>query len=498
MADAPPPLPGSGPPPLPGAAPPSFSFADVPLPDDKPVAKAPPTGRLFPCLNCGAKVEFDPSSRSLKCPYCGHTQTVAGPEDSEEEVVERDFEEYLEKQEENAAPAEGMESQVRCTGCGAMVIVDEKIVTDDCPFCGTHIENQPESVAGMIPPESLVPFELDLRAARTAFDKWLHSLWFAPTALKKLALLGQLNGIYVPYWTYDAMTYTRYRGQRGDNYTVSETYTDRDSSGNSVTRTRNVTKIRWYSVRGEVERFFDDVLICGSKSLPKKLVLGMEPWNTQELEPYKSDFLSGFRTERYVIGLSEGFTFAKQRMEPKILDEIHADIGGDHQRVEWKSTQYLGVTFKHCLLPVWVAHYRFHDKLFHILVNGRTGKVSGERPYSWAKILSLVFVVLLVLGLVFYFASRAKGNTSTPKPPRRAGNSHVEARAGNAGTPWQPASILDPTTAETGLEPETPARAHGSRFDSMVSQDLVHRNPFQTPSPSLALRAQCRPDPAVF
>ena len=418
--DAPPPLPGSAPPPLPGGPPPLPQ--DAPLEHiEKPptVAKAAPTGRLFPCVNCGAKVQFDPTSRSLKCPYCGHTQVVAAPEEGQEEVVERDFEEYLAKQEETAPPAEGLESQVRCTGCGAMVIVDEKVVTDDCPFCGTHIENQPESVAGMIPPESLLPFALDLRAARSAFDKWLHSLWFAPTALKKLALLGQLNGVYVPYWTYDAMTFTRYRGQRGEDYTVQETYTERDSNGNNVTRTRSVTRTRWYTVSGEVEHFFDDVLICGSKSLPVKLVLGMEPWNTHELEPYQRDFLSGFRTERYVVGLSEGFGFAKQRMEPTIINNIRADIGGDHQRVDWKNTQYMGVTFKHCLLPVWVAHYRFQEKLYHILVNGRTGKVSGERPYSWAKILSLVFVVLLVLGAILFFAS----SKSSGKPPRR----HAEA-----------------------------------------------------------------------
>lgn len=397
MPDAPPPLPGDVPPP-------------VPVEKAPAVSKAPPTGRLFPCLNCGAKVEFDPASRSLKCPYCGHAQTVAGAED-DAEVVERDFEEFLEKQEENSAPTEGLQSQVRCTGCGAVVMVDEKVVTDQCPFCGTHIENQPEAVAGMIPPESLIPFEVDLRNARTSFEKWLHSLWFAPNALKKLANLGQLSGVYVPFWTYDAMTFTRYRGQRGDDYTVEETYTERDANGNNVTKTRRVTRTSWSYVSGSVDHFFDDVLICGSRSVPEKLVVGMEPWNTQELEPYKSEFLSGFKTERYVVGLREGFEFAKKRMEPTLDNLIRRDIGGDHQRIDSKMTQYMGVTFKHCLLPVWVAHYRFQEKLFHILINGRTGKVSGERPFSWAKIAGVTLAVLLAVGLLIYVLSGSKGKT---------------------------------------------------------------------------------------
>ena len=67
----------------------------------------------------------------------------------------------------------------------------------------------------MIAPESVLPFQVDLRAARNAFTTWLGSLWFAPSELKKVANLGQLAGVYLPYWTYDTMTYTFYEGQRG-------------------------------------------------------------------------------------------------------------------------------------------------------------------------------------------------------------------------------------------------------------------------------------------
>ena len=62
-----------------------------------------------------------------------------------------------------------------------MVLLEDKVATDECPFCGTHLENKPEAVEGMLPPESLIPFRLDLRDARESFTKWLHSLWFAPT-----------------------------------------------------------------------------------------------------------------------------------------------------------------------------------------------------------------------------------------------------------------------------------------------------------------------------
>jgi hypothetical protein len=54
------------------------------------------------------------------------------------------------------------------------------------------------------------------------------------------------------------------------------------------------------------------------------------------------------------------------------------------------------VTFKHVLLPVWMAAYKFQDRSFRFVVNGQTGKVQGERPWSKWKI---AFAILLALVL---------------------------------------------------------------------------------------------------
>src|SRR5262249_26222497 len=138
MSDIPPPLP---------------TPTEPPVEKEPSLTKAPPAGKLFPCAQCGAKVEFDPRTRSLKCPYCGHETRIAGP-GRDEEVVERDFDEYLRKVESGKGEViAGRSSQVRCTGCGAMVLLEDKVVTEKCPFCGTHLENKPESAEGMIPPE---------------------------------------------------------------------------------------------------------------------------------------------------------------------------------------------------------------------------------------------------------------------------------------------------------------------------------------------------------
>lgn len=135
-------------------------------------------------------------------------------------------------------------------------------------------------------------------------------------------------------------------------------------------------------------------------SLPQALVAKLEPWDLEELVPYADDYLSGFRSESYRVGLAEGFEVAKTVMDEGIRQSICRDIGGDHQRIHNVHTLYSNITFKHLLLPVWVSAYRFHDKIYRFVVNARTGEVQGERPWSFVKIALAVLAVLAVAGTI--------------------------------------------------------------------------------------------------
>jgi DNA-directed RNA polymerase subunit RPC12/RpoP len=383
------------------------------MPDDIPIAtpipeatvikpptvtKAVPTGRQFPCLQCAARLDFDPSIRGMKCPYCGYEKSI--DKKVEAEILEHDYLDYLSREEGKGSAIPGRSSEVRCTGCGANVLLEDKIETEKCPYCLTHLTNEPQIATQMIQPESVLPFELDLRGSRTSFSQWLGSLWFAPSGLVKLSALGQLTGIYVPFWTYDSETFSKYSGQRGDNYTTYETFTERMSDGSTRQVSRPVTRINWSWVQGEVDHFFDDVLVCGSKSVRPDLLRAIQDWKLRKLETFQPEYLSGFRTERYSIGLKDGYLVAKDLMEPTIVQMIRQDIGGDHQRIDDKTTRYSAITFKHTLLPVWLAVYRFHGKTFQIVINGRTGAVAGDRPYSIWKITSLVLAIIAVIVVI--------------------------------------------------------------------------------------------------
>src|SRR5262249_18651067 len=374
--------------------------------------KAPPPGRKFPCAKCGARLDFDPSSHGLTCPYCAYLDKI---EPTAKEVQERDWDEFWSQHEEQDEQLAGRSSQVTCTVCGAVVLVEDRVQTDKCPYCGTFLENKPEAAKGMIQPNGMLAFSVTDKQAKQAFNTWVEGRWFAPSQFRKLADLGRLSNIYVPHWTYDSMTYSQYTGERGDDYTVTEYYTETDANGNQVQRSRQVIKTRWTPVSGMVQHFFDDVLVCASHSVPEKLIGGLAPWDLPSLEDYRAELLSGFLTERYAVGLRDGFEEAKQVMDAEIRRLCTRDIGGDQQRLHTVHTQHVGITFKHILLPAWLAPYRYQNATYQILVNGRTGKVVGTRPYSWVKIALLVLAVLAVIGVILLVASKARG-AALPAP----------------------------------------------------------------------------------
>jgi predicted RNA-binding Zn-ribbon protein involved in translation (DUF1610 family) len=352
----------------------------------------------FPCEQCGANLQFEPGTLSLTCQYCGHDNPIV--EEGEEELIieEHDFESMLAEL-ETQAPSNNVHS-VKCTSCGAASTFKKNVVSDECPFCGSDIVTT-EQTERLILPKSLIPFFVTKNEAEDEFKEWIQGLWFAPNALKERNRRDEkLQGVYVPYWTYDTATQTAYRGQRGTHYWVTKTVNG---------KSQQVRKTRWRSVSGVVPMRFNDVLVSASHSLPDKQADKLEPWKLSALVSYKDDYLSGFRAESYQINLPNGFGKAKKIMSPQIDQAIRGTIGGDEQRISSKNTQYADITFKHILLPIWISAYKYNEKIFRFLVNGQSGEVQGERPYSVVKIALATIAGLIVaggIGFLIYLKSQ--------------------------------------------------------------------------------------------
>lgn len=358
----------------------------------------------FPCPSCGADLLYEPRDGRLSCPYCGHKEEIPK---SAAEVQERSFEQYLRVRPEQMGQLAADALEVQCQSCGAKSLFTPPEVAGRCEFCGVQIVAQVKAADPIVSPEGLLPFSIDQKQAGQNLRRWLSSRWFAPNGLKHFAQPEAIHGIYIPFWTYDTNTTTHYTGQRGDHYYVTETYYERDSQGNQVQRTRQVQHTRWSPASGTVSRWFDDVLIPATTSLSSDRLAALEPWDLPEIQPYNPAYLSGFKAQRYQVDLEQGFEVMKSAIAGTIENDVRADIGGNVQRIEDLSTHYSGITFKHLLLPVYAGAYRFNGKVYQIVVNGRTGEIQGDRPYSVWKILLLIASLLVVILIVVYLSGNS-------------------------------------------------------------------------------------------
>lgn len=348
----------------------------------------------YPCSACGASLKFAPGTTHLKCPYCGAENLI--------DVQLTTAEEHdLDTLPLNPATSEtglGVPSRSwRCEACGAVQAVEPAAITVECAFCGSPGLVEVPSNPNLVRPTALVPFALDEEAARGRYRKWLGSFWrrlLSPGALKRDAIVTKIRGVYAPFFTFDAQAESDWSGWRGDYYYVTV--------GSGKNR-RTVRRTRWTYRSGHHAHFYDDVLVYASQGLPEETLEKVTPFHIKELMPFETQFLAGFAAEEYTVDPKRLWGSAQTLMKSEEWQACRRALGGDTYRNLKVRTQLRDPTWKHILLPLYVANYVFGNRPYHFLVNGQTGEVQGTAPLSWAKVgLIVTGVLAAVVGVAYW------------------------------------------------------------------------------------------------
>jgi Zn finger protein HypA/HybF involved in hydrogenase expression len=339
----------------------------------------------FECPACGAEAQWNPAKQALVCPFCGvespATLQVRGDETV---VVEHDLVAALRGIPDTKRGWQTAKISVKCQSCQAISVFDPERVGQRCEFCGSAQLVPYEQVKDAFSPESLLPFAVDESRARELVRAWYGRQWLAPNNLKKLALTDTVHGLYLPYWTFDANVHARWTAEAGRFYY-------------ETVNGKRVQKVRWSYADGELDHAFDDELVAASTGVSAHLLRGIEPFPTQALIPYDPGYLAGWTVERYQIDLVSAAARSRAAMDLKVRQLCAAAVPGDTHRNLQVASAYADQRFKHVLVPVWLLTYTYGSRVYQLAANGVTGRMAGERPWSWIKIVLLVIVLLIIL-----------------------------------------------------------------------------------------------------
>ena len=407
------------------------------------------------CDNCGAPLRFEPASADLRCRHCRGAEPVQPPVDpGDPGPAEQD---YLATVGDRASTDDDLEPvRLQCADCGAPSDYPPNTLAASCPYCRTPFVGAPTSTRTVVP-IGVIPLTVTEDQARTNTKAWLGNRWFAPRHLDKVAT-GALRSGYTPAFVFSMSSTAAYRGRRGDNYLDTETYTTTDANGNRSTHIRTVTKIRWRSASGSVQVNFRGVTAFAGTDPLSRFGEDLEPFQVDEVEPFREDFLRGTTAHTYTKPPAAGLQRARDRTQDAVEDAIRADIGGDHQEIHDVDRRDRDIGFRYLLLPGWEATYRHRDDTYQLAVNGRSGEVAGTRPYSKVKIALAVGAAVAVIALIVLLVMRA--NSSQPTTPSGPGPTTTlvvpttRPPTPTSPTTGAPTSVAPPSTAPASTAPD--------------------------------------------
>ena len=326
----------------------------------------------YQCPSCTGPLHFSAATGKLECEYCESSFT---PEEIEQlyspkvEQAEVNFTEKTEWTEDGLL-------QMVCPSCGAELICGKNDASVGCPYCGNP-SVVPGQFSGMQKPDLIIPFSKTKDEAIEALKKHYKGRFLLPRSFKNQHHIEEIQGVYVPFWFYDGeasadvlFKCTRSRTYRSGDY--------------------RVTEMDHYDVFRAGRMQFSKVPVDASTRMPDGHMDAIEPYDYSEFKPFSTAYLPGFLANRYDVTPDECKPRAQERCCESVVNALRGTVNGySGCTVGNKTTQMSFSKVEHGLLPVWMLYTKWKDKNYLFAMNGQTGKVVGDLPVSWVKLLSI-------------------------------------------------------------------------------------------------------------
>jgi hypothetical protein len=284
-------------------------------------------------------------------------------------------------------------SAKRCSSCGAVAEFPEGGVSTLCGYCDSPLVDADVARASV---DLVAPFRIEQSVAEQKLKEHLAGRFWAPDAVRKgIVRDHRLRGVLVPFWAYTGVARSEYTARVGIWWYEVKTY--RGSDGKM--RTKRVRRTDWHHLSGTSIRSLDSHLVSASVGLEEEESNRLEPFDCGRGKPFDSRLVAGFEAELASIGRSDADKTAHEEVRGLESARVRSRLlPGDEGSVTTMDIDIELDKVELVLLPVWIATWRFGDKVGRQLVNGQTGRVVGDVPNSTAKI---AIAIILFVGICF-------------------------------------------------------------------------------------------------
>ena len=287
----------------------------------------------------------------------------------------------------------------RCESCGSEVDVPGDQRSLRCPFCDSaYVAELPLEQRTCQRPEFIIGFEVSREKALDLFFQWIgKNSFFRPGDLVRKAATEKQQGVYIPFWHFSMIAMSQWSAQIGEHWYRTETYTVKNAEGKSETRTRTVQETEWWPLSGVYRKYYSGYMVSASKGLPQQEALAIQPYRLNTMMRYRPMYLAGWLSEEYSISREVALATTQQEFRNRERNAISRFLPGDVQSGLSVETDLEVGGSDLVLLPVHVLSYRYGDRVYRFLVNGQTGKMVGEKPWSGSRIALFVFAIILLI-----------------------------------------------------------------------------------------------------
>ena len=271
-----------------------------------------------------------------------------------------------------------------------------------CPHCYrerlTHLDEEELEASGV--PELVVPFSVSNDRVVSGLNNFSKRFHFSPKDLQAKMLVERMRRVFIPAWLVDSDVAAAWQAEAGFNYQVVSH--QENFAGNSwQTKEVKETKIRWESRAGQLQRRYDNVRAPALEEIGDvRAKLGS--FERDDAQAYRQEML-----EQTLIRLpNRDRQDAWPDTQPLFMElaagECREAAGADHIRQYKWQAQYANQDWSLLLLPVYSTWYYDDDQQPQpVLINGRTGKLSGVMRASMKQAKRATTLIAIGAGLLF-------------------------------------------------------------------------------------------------